>query len=231
MNLNIPRAPNLTITPLSNIENSTEASTCALSNHEKQGQIGNFTPKPNRNIKLATLVALVENLTWSSVKIPSEKYNIKPTNKKILPAKVQKNISVTASPIRSDLAVNLSKNKDDRSNDSKLKKIIINWFETTKRKPTNIINKIAFMDKNFVWFGFNNVWLKKITKGRIQAISMLFCHRGALQLDSTPYPFNPPPIKVKKSKKPKVSKDKTPPTLRNNQIIGKNKRPKLKNQK
>jgi len=32
--------------PLSRIENSTEASTCAFNNQEKKGQRGIFTPKP-----------------------------------------------------------------------------------------------------------------------------------------------------------------------------------------
>jgi hypothetical protein len=61
------------MTPLSNIENSTEASTWAFNSHEKQGHMGSLTPKPNKNIKLAKLVDLNENLAWSKDIIPSDK--------------------------------------------------------------------------------------------------------------------------------------------------------------
>src|SRR5574343_581034 len=41
-----PKTPNFGITPLSKIENSVDASTCAFSNQEKQGQSGTLTPNP-----------------------------------------------------------------------------------------------------------------------------------------------------------------------------------------
>jgi hypothetical protein len=41
-----PKRPSFTIKPLNRMENSTEASTCAFSNQEKNGHTGILTPNP-----------------------------------------------------------------------------------------------------------------------------------------------------------------------------------------
>jgi len=61
------------MTPLRSMENSTEASTWAFSNQEKQGHRGNFTPKPKRNMRLARLAARGADRIASRVKTPSRK--------------------------------------------------------------------------------------------------------------------------------------------------------------
>ena len=47
-----PKIPNFTIKPLSKMENSTEASTWAFNNQERQGQTGILTPNPIKKKKL-----------------------------------------------------------------------------------------------------------------------------------------------------------------------------------
>ena len=45
------KTPNFTINPLSKMENSVEASTCALSSQDINGQEGTLTPKPTTRNK------------------------------------------------------------------------------------------------------------------------------------------------------------------------------------
>lgn len=134
-----PKIPNLTIKPLSSIENSTEASTCAFKSQEKNGHNGIFTPKPITNSKQVNGDAAWAPNSYSKKLPPSTKIQKKPNNKKILPNKVHINISLKASPIRSDFDVNF--NNPSAINNKHSNKINIKKIDDAK------INKILIIIK------------------------------------------------------------------------------------
>jgi len=109
------------MTPLSNMENSVEASTWARRSQEKQGHNGTLTPKPQDRRKVVTKPTWLKPRS-AKEKNPRKKRDKKPTKRPKLPNKVQKAISATASSIRSDLEVSLSKKREAMSKSSKLTK-------------------------------------------------------------------------------------------------------------
>jgi len=103
--------------PLSRIENSTDASTCALRSHEKQGQRGTFTPKPRT--KHPPKNSVERGAVCENRKIPCEKSWLKPPSRPKLPTRVHRAISVAASITRSDFDVRRRRYSEVRSSSSK----------------------------------------------------------------------------------------------------------------
>lgn len=112
--------PSLTIKPLSKIENSTDASTCAFNSQEKKGHTGILTPKPIIKNKPTHVLSVTKVSTKLDIPYSQPKVNI-PINKKILPNKVHITISLIASPILSDFDVKRNKLIDNNKRHSKLK--------------------------------------------------------------------------------------------------------------
>lgn len=99
-----PKTPTLTMYPLSNIENSTEASTWALSNHDVAGHKGTFTPNPTKKQKPVREPHLGDRV--SPIAGPPIRPN--PVSNPALPTRVHMNISNPASLTLSDLDVRRS---------------------------------------------------------------------------------------------------------------------------
>jgi hypothetical protein len=116
--------------------NSTDASTWAFNNQEKQGQTGSFTPKPNKNNNPTISGNPPSCFSIARVEGAPKAVKTAPSNKQMLPPSVQKNISATASPIRSDLEVSLSRYKDTSKSSSKDTSHSNKVEAYTKAKPT-----------------------------------------------------------------------------------------------
>jgi len=143
------------------------------------------------------------------VRCPSIKKSINPKNKNKLPTKVQKNISVTASPIRSDFAVNRKRNNEESNKSSKLKKIKNKCSVMVKINPEIKIRPKAFSAENLTKLGFVKRYTKNIAVGKIQARITLFCQINKVVLPNGETSHVPsvcrvlkvkikPPVKAKK---------------------------------
>jgi hypothetical protein len=89
-----------------------------------------------------------------------------PTNNPKLPTSVQKNISVTASPIRSDFAVACKRYREVSSNNSKETKAISKLTVWIKINPAARRQKRVLRLGRRAAVGLRSNWLRKTTKGK-----------------------------------------------------------------